>query len=303
MEGMQETLIGQLSQVSALRVISRRSTLRYRGSHLPAGDIARELEVEGLVEATILRTGDSMEVQVQLVEALPEERSRWAHTYIRGVFKRAYALNPSLTFSHFHYAWYLALAGRLDQALEEHLKARDLDPLTPPQLSNLGSLYLYRREYAKAAYEAHQALELASTEATGLAVLGLTHLLQHQIEEAIPVFETMASYHAKWRWLLGRAYAEAGRRREALAIRTAMEAEPPSSWNAIGLVVLNTALGDYDEAFRWLDYEPHHAWVPWLTVDPMLIAPRNDPRFAAFVARLKLPPPPGAKGQVAVRGR
>ncbi|MFQ5889207.1 MAG: hypothetical protein ACE5JR_04040 [Gemmatimonadota bacterium] len=81
----------------------------------------------------------------------------------------------------------------------------------------------------------------------------------------------------------------AGRRDEARKIRDELEKEEASPFSALGRVVLYTALGENDGAFRWLDYEPHHAWVPWLAVDPVLVPPRDDPRFQDFLRRLNLP--------------
>jgi hypothetical protein len=55
--------------------------------------------------------------------------------------------------------------------------------------------------------------------------------------------------------------------------------------------MLHAQLGEIDEAFTWLDFEPPHAWVPWARVDPWL-RPKieRDPRFAAWLTRLRLPP-------------
>ncbi len=48
--GMYDAIIGELSQISSLRVISRRSALRYAGSKKSAGEIAQELNVNGVVD-------------------------------------------------------------------------------------------------------------------------------------------------------------------------------------------------------------------------------------------------------------
>ena len=48
-------------------------------------------------------------------------------------------------------------------------------------------------------------------------------------------------------------------------------------------------LGNFDEAFKWANYEPHHAFLPWVRVMPEFAALRSDPRFAGLLARLKLP--------------
>jgi hypothetical protein len=54
--------------------------------------------------------------------------------------------------------------------------------------------------------------------------------------------------------------------------------------------VLYAQLGELDATFEWLAYEPPHAFVPWVRLDPWL-RPfiENDPRFDEFLARLRLP--------------
>ena len=54
--------------------------------------------------------------------------------------------------------------------------------------------------------------------------------------------------------------------------------------------MIYSALGDNDEAFRWLNYEPHHAWVAWVRVLDWCAPLRNDPRFPALLRRMNLPP-------------
>jgi TolB-like protein/tRNA A-37 threonylcarbamoyl transferase component Bud32/Tfp pilus assembly protein PilF len=78
-----DELIGHLSQISALRVISRRSVMTYKGKEKSLPEIAKELNVDALVEGTVLQVGDSVRVRVQLIEVLPEERNLWAQTYDR----------------------------------------------------------------------------------------------------------------------------------------------------------------------------------------------------------------------------
>ncbi|MFQ6110084.1 MAG: protein kinase, partial [Candidatus Aminicenantales bacterium] len=80
-----DELIGQLSQIAALRVISRRSVMTYKGKEKSLPEIAQELNVDALVEGTVLRIGESVRVRVQLIEALPEERNLWAQTYDRAM--------------------------------------------------------------------------------------------------------------------------------------------------------------------------------------------------------------------------
>jgi TolB-like protein/DNA-binding winged helix-turn-helix (wHTH) protein len=81
-DGLQDILITELSRIPGLRVTSRQSTRRYRGSRLAMTEIAGELGVDVLVEGSLLRTGDSIEVSVQLIHA-ESDAHLWAERYAR----------------------------------------------------------------------------------------------------------------------------------------------------------------------------------------------------------------------------
>ncbi len=78
-----DELIGQLAQIGAWRVISRRSVMQYKGVEKPLPEIARELNVDAVVEGTVYQVGENVRIRVQLIDALPEERNLWAQTYER----------------------------------------------------------------------------------------------------------------------------------------------------------------------------------------------------------------------------
>ena len=79
-DGMTDALNARLAGVSALRVISQTSSLVYRGTHKPLSQIARELNVNGIVEGSVLRSGDRVRINVQLVQPATEKRI-WGQTY------------------------------------------------------------------------------------------------------------------------------------------------------------------------------------------------------------------------------
>jgi len=83
--GVTDELIGQLGQVSALRVISRQSVMRYRESDMLVPEIAKELNVDAVVVGSVQRAGDTVRIRVQLIDALPEERNLWGQTYERPI--------------------------------------------------------------------------------------------------------------------------------------------------------------------------------------------------------------------------
>ena len=79
-----DELIGQLAQISGLRrVISRTTAMEYKGVEKSLPEIARELNVDVVVEGTVYQVGENVRIGVKLIDALPEERNLWAETYDR----------------------------------------------------------------------------------------------------------------------------------------------------------------------------------------------------------------------------
>jgi TolB-like protein/DNA-binding winged helix-turn-helix (wHTH) protein/Flp pilus assembly protein TadD len=81
-DGITDALITELGRVSALRVISRRSVMRYKGSKKPLPEIARELGVEALVEGSAMRAGRRVAVTASLIEAFSDKHI-WSQRYDR----------------------------------------------------------------------------------------------------------------------------------------------------------------------------------------------------------------------------
>jgi TolB-like protein/DNA-binding winged helix-turn-helix (wHTH) protein/Flp pilus assembly protein TadD len=89
-DGMTDELITDLGQISALRVISRTSIMSYKRVRKPLPQIARELNVDGVVEGTVLRSGNQVRITAQLINA-SDDKHLWAHSY-EGDFRDALAL-------------------------------------------------------------------------------------------------------------------------------------------------------------------------------------------------------------------
>ncbi|MGB8904976.1 MAG: winged helix-turn-helix domain-containing protein, partial [Candidatus Sulfotelmatobacter sp.] len=83
-DGMTEALITELGRISAPRVISRQSTMQYKGSKKPLQEIAKELGVEAVLEGAVERSGDRVRVTVRLNQVSPETQL-WANEYNGGV--------------------------------------------------------------------------------------------------------------------------------------------------------------------------------------------------------------------------
>jgi TolB-like protein/Tfp pilus assembly protein PilF len=81
-EGLTEALITSLAKIGELRVVSRTSAMQYKGVHKPLHEIARELEVDAIVEGTVLRAGHRVRITAQLIDA-SKETHLWAESYER----------------------------------------------------------------------------------------------------------------------------------------------------------------------------------------------------------------------------
>jgi TolB-like protein/Flp pilus assembly protein TadD len=79
-DGMTDELISDLGQISALRVISRTSVMAYKRARKPLPQIARELNVDAVVEGTVLRSGDQVRITAQLIEA-SVDKHLWSQSY------------------------------------------------------------------------------------------------------------------------------------------------------------------------------------------------------------------------------
>jgi TolB-like protein/DNA-binding winged helix-turn-helix (wHTH) protein/Flp pilus assembly protein TadD len=79
-DGMTDELISDLGQISALRVISRTSVMGYKRARKPLPQIARELNVDAVVEGTVLRSGDRVRITAQLIEA-SADKHLWSQSY------------------------------------------------------------------------------------------------------------------------------------------------------------------------------------------------------------------------------
>ena len=79
-DGMTDELIASLAKIRSLRVISRTSAMEYKGTHKPLSEIARDLNVDAVVEGTVLRSGDRVRITAELVQ-VSTDRHLWAETY------------------------------------------------------------------------------------------------------------------------------------------------------------------------------------------------------------------------------
>jgi TolB-like protein/DNA-binding winged helix-turn-helix (wHTH) protein/tetratricopeptide (TPR) repeat protein len=94
-EGLTDALITDLAQIGSVKVISRTSSMQYKQTKKSLPEIARELNVEGIVEGTVQHSGDRVRITVQLLHG-PSDRHIWAKSYERDM-RDVFALERDVT--------------------------------------------------------------------------------------------------------------------------------------------------------------------------------------------------------------
>src|SRR5438477_4190124 len=115
-DGMTDELTTDLSKIGALRVVSRTSAMHYKGTNKTLPEIARELNVDGVVEGSVMRSGNRVRITAQLIHARSDQHL-WAETYERDLGD------------------VLRLQGEVAQAIAQQVRVQ----LTPQQKARLNS--------------------------------------------------------------------------------------------------------------------------------------------------------------------
>jgi TolB-like protein/DNA-binding winged helix-turn-helix (wHTH) protein/Flp pilus assembly protein TadD len=127
-DGMTEVLTDDLSKIGTLRVVSRTSAMRYKATKKPLADIARELNVDGVIEGSVQRSGNRVRITAELIDARTDQHL-WGQSYERDLGD------------------VLLLQSAVAQAIAERIHAR----LTPEEESRVRSISVVNPD----AYEAY----------------------------------------------------------------------------------------------------------------------------------------------------
>jgi serine/threonine protein kinase/tetratricopeptide (TPR) repeat protein len=436
-DGMTEELTADLSQISGLRVISRTSVMRYKHLKKPLPEIARELNVDAMVEGSVLSSGGRVRITAQLIYA-PADQHIWAKTYERNLsdvlllqsevartiadeiritltpqeqlrlagarrvnpeaqdaylkgryywekrtsdsrkkafeyfqqaldkdpryapayvgiaeyysvlpfytnstpdevfpkakaaaskalelddtlaeahaseayirayydwdwagadqeFRRSLALNPNDASVHHRYSRFLASLGRVDEALTEIKRARELDPLSLVVKANRGVIYYFGGRYDEAIDELKSLLEKEPNFSVAYWGLGLAYEQKKMYKQAIASFEKASDLDkgdSNWIASLGHAYAEAGdkpaarKKLDELKFLAKQGGSPPYQF-----ALVYAALGEKDQAFEALEKaeEERSTLLTYLKMDPRLNSLHSDPRFQKLSRRMRFP--------------
>jgi eukaryotic-like serine/threonine-protein kinase len=258
-DGMTEALIADLARLGALRVTSRTSVMRYKGTGKSLPEIARELGVDGIVEGSVFRAGDRVRITVQLIDARTDSHL-WAESYERelvnvlalqsGVAK-AIAQEIRLRLSSKDLARFEISGSLAPAAYEAYLVGRHfLNQRTRPALEK--SVEYFRRSideaphYALAYAGMADALTLLGAVGYGVGARATVERARAAVTRALELDDGLAEAHASLGYLLFRLdwkWAEA----EA-EFRRAIELSPSLSSAHRSYAMYLGAMGRHDEA-------------------------------------------------------
>jgi TolB-like protein/DNA-binding winged helix-turn-helix (wHTH) protein/Tfp pilus assembly protein PilF len=438
-DGMTDELITSLAKLQTMKVISRSSVMRYKGTNKPLPEMARELNVEGIIEGTVLRSGNRVRITVQLIRAAtdqhlwaetyegnvedvlrlqdavaravageirvklgPEEKARLGKSpsvnpaayeaYLRGrynfydrwtkegfvaashyfeeaiakdpqyapayagladyytlggftgqpftnreaverarelaakalqlddgsaeahiamanvlfrydwnwaeaekEFKRGIELNRNAPSSYSHYAMYLGVLGRQEEAIVAMKRAIALDPFSALMNSALGVVLQWSGRDSEAAEQARKAVALDPFLSQGHLVLARAYDQLGRYDEAIVEHletDTLDGIDPSAVAGFKRAYMSSGingYRRKRMEWENQRARSGKANYHLIAL--LSAELGDKDAAFQWMEkaYQERLLTMPNIKVAPGLRSLHGDPRFADLVRRVGFP--------------
>jgi TolB-like protein/DNA-binding winged helix-turn-helix (wHTH) protein/tetratricopeptide (TPR) repeat protein len=223
-------------------------------------------------------------------------QKQWQWSDAEAEFKRALELNSNDAGAHVGYAKWLLCQGRTDEALAWVQRARELDPLGGAGITPLGGAAITNGFILFHARRYDEAIRELRNDDPDHWILGLALIANGQPDEAITVLEKAlgTDRNPAVMGVLVRAYAHAGRGREALRLVDELKRRQQTGYVAAApFVNAYLGLGDNEQALAWLEraYQEQSNILQLIKVHPYFDPLRGDPRFVDLVHRVGLDQP------------
>jgi tetratricopeptide (TPR) repeat protein len=216
----------------------------------------------------------------------------WDLDGARQQFDQATTLNPGYATAHHWYAHYWLAMAQPQKALDEIGKAQLLDPQSLVINAGVGWCLYHARKYRAAIEQYRTTLEIAPEFALGHALLGMAYEQNAAYSDAEVEFNKAKDLQGSPTFALaglGRAYALAGRRRDAQRVADQLERPAPSLYvPSVYLAAVYAAMGEKDRAigFTRKALEERSDYMIYLNTDPWAEPLRDDPRFREIMRRV-----------------
>jgi len=274
---MTEELTTELSQVGSLRVVSRTSAMRYKGTQKSVPEIARDLNVDAAAKRALEIDNQLAEAHVSLATNLADYEWDWAGG--EREFQTALRLNPNSSPVYASYAHFLRQEGKTEESIREGRRAVELDPVSLEANFLLAQSLYEARRYDEAISQLRKTLDLDPRFWPAHVYLGKTLAEQGHYQEAIEELKKAGDFTPE-------PYATIGKVLADLQEQSKKGYVAPANFAKIYI-----GLGDKDQAFAWLEksYQQHDFWITFLKGEPLFDSLRSDPRFQDLVRRVNFP--------------
>lgn len=271
-DGMTEELTTDLGKIATLRVISRTSATQYKGTHKPLQQIARELNVDALIEGTVTRSGNRLRITANLIQAFPEKHL-WAESYEGDVGDA------------------LAVQGEIARAVAREIRVK----LTPRERELLVSAkpvnpeaqdFYFRGRYIKN--------ENGTADSTAMAIKYFQRAIQIDPNYA-PAYVGLAHAYAVWSPGMGRPRDLMPKAKDFALKALTLDKTLADAHSELGSIEL---LYDWDwaaaeEEFKQtMELDPNHVWAHEWHARELVTRGRREEAIAEAKRSLALTPSP-----------
>jgi TolB-like protein/DNA-binding winged helix-turn-helix (wHTH) protein/Tfp pilus assembly protein PilF len=200
-------------------------------------------------------------------------------------FKRSIELSPDYAIAHGMYALYLDSMSRVDEAMAQHKRARELEPLSLIININMGEALYETRRYDQAIEQYRKTLEIDSNFALAHDDLADVFHSKGMYREAVAEWQKslIARGDSGTAAAIGQAYSKAGYKGACQTILTYLTSPPNHSYSSpLSVAKIYAQLGETDRAFEWLAkaYQDRSSDLVFFQVQPAFDNLRADPRYA-----------------------
>ena len=212
-----------------------------------------------------------------------------------GQHRRAIEINPNYATGHHWYAFHLMMEARFDEGLEQMLRTRELDPVSPSVLQALAWCYYQSRRFDEAINTFQNMLEAVPEFPYGLITYSWALRHAGDVNRAVEVAEKALEFSAGSQFylaVLGGTYAAAGKQDEARAVIDRLTQMSVHTYvSPYHLALIHLHLGERERALELLQnaYAIRDAWVVWMGVEPQLDPLRGEPAFEQILRDLRHP--------------
>jgi serine/threonine protein kinase/Tfp pilus assembly protein PilF len=217
----------------------------------------------------------------------------WDPTESERLFRKSFALNDNFAPAHEWFAHVLGAQGRFDEAIAEMKRALRIDPRSSQLNSMTAYIYHNARRHREGVKFIERALELEPNNYLALQGFGWMYPPLGKGKEAIPYCRRaveISNRAALCLWVLAQVLADEGEQNEARKIieeLKKMQSDRYVSPYYFGM--LYAALGEDDEAFRWLEktIDERVYWAHWFAAEYRLDRLREDARYKKLLERFE----------------